>query len=276
MDDLTITTEPASAAAVFDAAKRALAKWGLHVNEDKSAIISKSAELPICGIRRGDVDEQFIILGANITQAYTTFNSETTTKFNRFFDKLDESDIHPQLKWTILRMCGAPKLIYYASTTPPQFSQSTLQQFDSRMIQSAERIAAPGIDRSILHHIHGGGIPQYAANGQTLYQASKLMSVDGVHADKVPLISHSDHSDPVVQAHLDANYHQLFLFYARESYYTFISPCEFRMALCTRLMTLPREVIDFPWRCRCGELCTHSKSCSYSSIVITFNAADLL
>ena len=46
--------------------------------------------------------------------------------------------VTPQLKFTLFRLCGAPKLIFYASVTPPDHAKQTV------VAPHAPRRASPG------------------------------------------------------------------------------------------------------------------------------------
>ena len=82
------------------------------------------------------------MLGANINDRYDDFNRVQIEKLQKFFEKIDQLEVHPHLKFTMLRLCGSPKLVYYARTTPPEHSNAVTQFFDTALKAHAERIIA--------------------------------------------------------------------------------------------------------------------------------------
>jgi hypothetical protein len=109
MDDLTITCLPQDVQRVSDAIASALENAGFTINRAKSAVIAKRhIVIPECIFPRAQNDKRFTMLGANINDNYDDFNNHQMEKLQKFFDKIDELDVHPHPKYTILRLCGSP------------------------------------------------------------------------------------------------------------------------------------------------------------------------
>jgi hypothetical protein len=233
------------------------------VNYEKSAILFPEAhDTPHSAadlrINIASPLHQFKMLGANITDCYEEFNSYHGERIEKFFDALQTANLHPQFTWTILRLCGAPKMIYYAATTPPQHGQEILRKFDEKLRESAEQLIGP-IDPLLLYAPNGGGFPCYARNATTLYEQSKAMALHGVEPSKV-VLTITPESNPELMAHLDGQHHAPYLFFTRPTELSYMSPSEFITALSIRLRTLPRHACTLPKQCVCGRLCrTHGE-----------------
>jgi hypothetical protein len=253
MDDLTIECEPENVKDVLQATVAALERWGFKVNLAKSAVIVKTATLPQLPIARKSPEEQFIVLGANLTDAYNVYNENYENKTNKFFRLLQESLIHPQLKWTILRLCGAPRMLYYASVTPPTRSKTTLAHFDRATRQCAIELTSDCLEE-VLHHKLAGGLPHYEPHAEALYEASRNRALHHTAPTKVQLVTNCGLSDPIVAAHLAAQYDGAYLFFGCTPQNFSLSPFEFRIAMSMRLRTLPTEITAYPVRCDCGHL----------------------
>jgi hypothetical protein len=225
--------------------------------------------------------QQFKMLGANITENYDEFNAYHGEKMERFFTSLQSANLHPQLTWTILRLCGMPRMLYYAATTPPQHGCEILRKFDSKLRESAEKLIGP-IDPQILYAPNGGGFPCYATKAVQLYEQSRKMALHGVDPSKV-VLTITPESNPELMAHLDGQHHAPYLFFTRPTELTYMSPSEFIIALAIRMRTLPRHICSLPKQCICGRLCqsyadiiAHAFSCDRMSAFTFTQRHDLV
>jgi ribonuclease HI len=271
MDDLTITCDPSDAATTIEAISEALHNWGFVVNYDKSAILfPEDYIIPSTSDLRLKIAnplQQFKMLGANITSHYDEFNQYHSNRIEKFFDTLQTANLHPQLTWTILRLCGAPKMIYYAATTPPQHGLDILTKFDGKLRQATEHLIGP-VDAQLLYAPNGGGFPCYAKHATLLFEQSKRMALHGVEPSKVVLTT-TPESNPELMAHLDGQHHAPYLFFTRPTELSYMSPSEFITALSIRLRTLPRHTCTLPKQCICGRLCR-----SYGEVIDHVFACD--
>ena len=71
-----------------------------------------------------------------------------------YFDKLLDSDLHPQLATTLLRLCGAPKLKYIFSNVSPDRTSTMAREFDAMVVQALSRVlrcAVTDFDMTLIH-----------------------------------------------------------------------------------------------------------------------------
>jgi hypothetical protein len=102
------------------------------------------------------------MLGAIINNVTDEFLSEKADNITMFIRKLTKLNIHPQLAWTILRLCGAPKLIYLACTMPPNQSSKLLEFFDTSVLQGLQEILKAEISSAFAYDTLGCGFPCYS------------------------------------------------------------------------------------------------------------------
>ena len=209
------------------------------------------------------------MLGVNITDNYDSFNGRVAHKVDLFFDMVDRLDLHPEATHKILHFCGDPKLLFYASTTPPCFSGAVLARFAERATASFAKLIdsdVADIDRTSLHRRNGAAIPDYCSNAQRLYDASLATMMDsrptlvGLFTPSSPpgVIADPDSADATVVGRLEeAEYDAYWTHWTYSSQHVKLTPAEFRIALAARVGTIPRFVYDKEAiRCDCGELCT--------------------
>ena len=165
MDDITIACSPTNAKQIATDAAGVLNDLGFKVNLDKSAVTGRSAEViraiqsATCqsSITVSPTNVPFKMLGAIINEEYEEFAESKMSATEAFMTKLQRIQLHPQLVWTLLRLCGSPKQIYLASTTPPQHSDRILDHFDSAMKKAAESVIGARISDEFLHDPLGAG-----------------------------------------------------------------------------------------------------------------------
>jgi Reverse transcriptase (RNA-dependent DNA polymerase) len=246
MDDMTIATQHQQAGNVFNTAKGRLTGLGFQINQEKSSSIQIS-NIQTPSISNTPPTEQFKMLGANITANYEETNRKKTAELETFFANITKCSIHPQLQWTILRLCGMPKMIYHASTTPPQHSINLLNHFDKLIKSTAEQILEAEIAPMMFYDTLGAGFPQYGKLANEVFTASKNMALTRAKGAFVQLVT-SCLSTAALSSQHDAQY----LFFQANTDISSMSPKEFQMALAVRLRVLPRYIMSRPRVCNCG------------------------
>jgi ribonuclease HI len=273
MDDLTICVSQHHANTAARITMDAFDEIGLKINEAKSKILCDvpgAYVLPLCGHH-----EEFVILGANIATgvvAHEAFMRKLMKRQENYFELLDRTPLHPQIKATILRICGHPRILYHCTTTPPRYMQPVAEYFDNAVALMYERLIDHSghtkIPRPIIYDVGGLGVPHYSANLNELYGAFERMSIE--EDPNVPRVSLStNHIDTTItRAQTDAQW----MFYeANES----MTPAQFCNALAIRLNLIPRHLQLIGTKCNCGYLYTandgltldHLFSCARASPV---------
>ena len=262
MDDMTITSEAKDACSVSRVAFEVLRKWGFTANEEKSKILCRD---PLAG--RPDAADQatrcqvlndgdtFVVLGANITSFYDEYNAKQMAKNARFLDCLRGVPLHPQIAYTLARLCGSPRLMYYASVTPPAFSRGVVSRFQEELIQYVESDCALGfaVPRDVLHERFGARMPDYKSNYKLLYETSLRSSTEGIQMPPVMLVHNLSSPDMAekLTARLGAQANAPWMTYVAAANDCHMTPLEFRIAMAIRCGTLPRIVRDRITTSRC-------------------------
>lgn len=250
MDDLTVAVDKSEADEVARNCIAVMRRVGFIPNRDKSACICKDPSFASMEMPTAAHDSGFEMLGGNITSNYGEYNLEQAGRIHAFFRAFDRCELHPQLQWTILRLCGFPKLRFYASITPPEFSTEVLLMFQDLVAKKAEQIIDAPIHPSLLHDTHGAGFPDYVSNAEKLYANAKAASIAGAKVPEVGLVTNAP-----FPASLRAQYNGHYLFYSRNTAASHIPDHIFRMALAIRMNTLPKCCGTLPKVCRCGVHC---------------------
>jgi len=269
MDDLTISCPPEQAIRATQVAIQEVGELGFKINVSKSAITSTApsaftrltleARAARLGIQIPTLDIPFRMLGAVLNDAYGDFAEEKNRVTTAFFEKVCAYSLHPQLIWTILRLCGAPKFIYLGSTTPTLHSLPILRHFDTMLKSTAERVIDAQISEPFLYHRLGAGFPCYARSAEALYNASKTMALTqspkGVEVELV--LDDLPHT-----ADLRSQFHAPFIFFSAATRYSEMTHVHFRFAMCIHLRTLPRRIAQTstPVKCDCGLNVTSSET----------------
>jgi hypothetical protein len=252
MDDLTIACPPHMVDELVCTAVRQLKAVGFSINMDKSAaIVQQHLPTPPRQIKLIPPTEQFIMLGACLTSVVDGFIREKADANLKFFHQLFSCLLHPQLQWTILRLCGTPKMIYLASTMPPALCMPLLQDFDKLVQKAAAQILqCSTVNTDYLHNKLGGGFPLYSACAAQLYESSVLLahSARDSKGSEVVLVTDSLLPSADLCSQGDAQY----LYYTHSTHFSTLTPLEFRMAAAIRLRTLPDAMMPTPITCACA------------------------
>jgi len=131
-DDLNfVTASAADAARLAPIVRRIYAKYGMEINlsASKSAAFVPAADpfwsdpttqaafedLNLCVLSH---QHEFVTSGADISDLPTSkFLEKQQLKTKRFFSLLEAVDLHPAITFTILRICGNPRLEYPCSVS---------------------------------------------------------------------------------------------------------------------------------------------------------------
>jgi hypothetical protein len=173
MDDLTIAVEPSLADDVIRSTIAIMKDIGFQPNMTKSKCFSIDRSFVSDFLQTSHDDESFELLGGNISSNFEAMNREQTRRNAMFLDVLRSCDIHPQLQWTILRLCGFPTLRYYASITPPEVAMPVLMQFRDGVHDFVQQLVGAPVDSALLHDVHGGGFPDYVTHAEELYENAR-------------------------------------------------------------------------------------------------------
>lgn len=254
MDDLTICVHSTDANDATRETITAFQAIGLKINEDKSKVLTDAAGSYL--LPQVHHTSEFVILGANIAtgpNAYDAFIKRLIKRQENYFELLDKTPLHPQIKATILRICGHPRILYHCATTPPRYMAKVADYFDSMVIRLYEfMIDASGrtkIPADIAHDVGGLGVPHYSANLNEIFGAFERMSLED--DPSVPRVSLTTTSldTTTTQAQVDSQW----MFYEAADQLT---PAQFCNALGIRLNIIPRHLQLISLKCNCGHLYT--------------------
>jgi len=183
VDDSTLIVDPKIAREVINFAIQAAEETGFFVNKAKSSVICKNGIPPPTEgqedfemITINTLQEEFKMLGMLLNdteEAYESYNNSIKNRVNKFFDRLDAIDIHVELKHQILMMCGAPRLLYYCETTPPNFAKSVVECFHNRIITCFAKMIdisnLSSLRDEMLFNTHGASLPNYLKHYEQIY-----------------------------------------------------------------------------------------------------------
>ena len=263
MDDSTIICAAASAERVADRAIELMHRHGFKVNVDKSSAICKAGfaeqqlRVPVT-----PAEQEFKMLGGIINDIYGKLFETLNERIDKFFDSLDALIVHPEIKHTIMYFCGMPKLIYFASTTPPEFSAPVLRHFDARVKLSFARLIdvndAASVRDDLLHAVEGACIPDYVSNARALYANSVTSTTTSAAAHVGPPPRVMLTVTTGATSHVEAEYDSCWQRYIHPTAHRQLPPLLYTTALAMRVLKIPQHVCrpDKPVRCECTELCT--------------------
>jgi hypothetical protein len=258
MDDLTVAVDPERADAAAKFVVEELANNGFRPNVTKSKAFAFDSAFNMETLETIRPDLPFVMLGGNISNAYEAFNNQQADKINKFFGALEMCDVHAQIKWTILRLCGYPKVEYYARVTPPEDALPVLQHFDTLVRKSVDSMLDASISDEVLHHRYGAGFPDYISNCGDLFQTMQHAALTNApRCEKVELVTHETSSPST--ALLEHQHEAPYLFYSRNTAASEMTDAQFRLALCIRFRVLPRELRTQVFQCNCGQTETRDK-----------------
>jgi len=251
MDDLTIACDPLIADNVAAETERIMNLLGFHANMAKSACICNDPTFSASVLPTRRMSQSFEMLGGNISANHDEYCHDQLQRIESFFDLFNKCDLHTQLKWTILRLCGFPRLIFFASVTPTDISASVLQTFATRVRHLAEDIINAPIADEYLHDVNAAGFPDYVSHAAEIFDNARTASLSrATKVTEVKLVTNS-----LTSASLMSQYSAHYLFYSRDTAASHMPDHVFQMALAIRMRTLPLRVSSLPKKCKCGALC---------------------
>ena len=250
MDDITICTTADNVDAAAKATIAALERIGLTVNTDKSKVLTGVAGIYILPCM--DHSRSFVILGSNIAQSEAAaheFETKLIAKQNAYFDILQALPLHPQITFTLLRICGAPRIQYHCSVTEPDNIVQATNSFNGRVRKMAEWLldatGETSVSYDMLHSRQGLGMPDYTRYRMDLFNASQRMSLTDDPSTPHVSLTHDTTIDSTVRSQIDSQW----LFYdAKHS----LTPANFSMAISIRLNILPKRIKLEGSKCNCG------------------------
>jgi hypothetical protein len=235
MDDVTISCSSEQVPEIMLRMKEAMRDNGLVLNEEKSGTHSVD--------KSKTCSEPCVVLGAMINQHGSKYFTKMRKKIDDFFDMFSNISIHPQLLWSILRMCGGLKLKYYCSVNVPIMMETPAKYFDQKVVEAVKKIVGCEVAPIMLHDKLGGGIPKYADLYESLYRESHIQARQG-QSVRVELLSNKLNTPNLRAQHLAQ-----WLFFD-PSYPGSLNHHEFRLALQIRLRCVPE--VESVHACNCG------------------------
>ena len=267
MDDLTIVTDNTSdALQVADIVRWVFGEYKMRVDltARKSAIfVSRNdpfwTDPTMQEVQRGlqlqviDHSQQFVVLGADLSDDPTSFLQEKEKKIEKFLVKVDRLDIHPALVFTLLRLCGNPRLAYLCSVMPMcDALQRVLRAFDSgmkRVLNGPQLLRGFLRDTVMIYEREGAGMVNYAAIATELFletQRRTFATKTAASLNISPFVGLVS-TDPSLPVQRRANSSD-WMFFVGSKFE--LSPAEFVGALAQRLLQLP-ERVNLPCTCDC-------------------------
>jgi hypothetical protein len=153
----------------------------------------------------------------------------------KYFDLLRTTKLHPQVRFTLLRICGAPRLKYLCETMPPSTTSDIARDFDLRIKTAMEDLVDAPIGVDQLHDRYGAGLPRYHTNRRALYETTERMATQGTaDAAEVELTT----SNPTTHSQ-----HQLSPYWLM--FDNSLEPATFVACLALRLGTIPKSLLRY-------------------------------
>ena len=215
--------------------KDAFDSVGLSVNPDKTAILDP---LSIS-------TSTFKVLGCDLANSNSFWEAQQA-KQQKYFSCLRDLALHPQLKITLLRLCGAPRIRYLLSVSPPSESHRLASWFDSTTLDVLAHTLHTSPDQipsDLVHDAMGAGIPKYDNLREKLFHAYKDLAINGVS----PVVELVTRSSPNTALHSRNNLDASWLWFDNQ-----MTSAEFIAAFSVRLNFLPQHLRVHPCKCDCG------------------------
>ena len=271
MDDLTFALPSSKlAVALTRIVKRKFFDFGLQVSSssDKSAVLAppcdniwSSRELQeALGTLEmtlfGD-SQEFKLLGSVLSGEATEFIKSYFLKMQAFFRLIGTVPLHPAIIFTLLRLCGSPRLVFVCSTMEPRWTQNLAATFDTycRLVLGLPEMLGMEIkeDSHLLYERAGAGLPRYSRLAAELYEHAFARFVRQTSDLKqVALVQTTPSLSVPLRCQVGCNA-GAWLFY--DDQHDGISPADFVGALAIRLR-LNVERVSFPAVCNCAAVST--------------------
>jgi ribonuclease HI len=235
-DDLTLIVRRADVEAAQQRVLEAFARVGLAVNPDKTQIFDPAVRHP----------EPFVLLGCDLANT-DAFVREKIEKQRAYFECLRLLPLHPQLKTTLLRLCGSPRILYFVRGMPTESIQPLIDFFQREahsLLAATIGVSVDDIPSDMLHHRLGAGFPDYRKHARAAYQATHEDVINGIKAHvELVTCSAAPESCHTARHNLSADW----LWYNND-----MTPSEFVTAYCIRLGIVPHHLRIHPVKCACG------------------------
>ncbi len=132
MDDLTYVVDATQVNSLSAIVQEEFATIGMVVNMGKSAALS--ANPSIIAIPRTNHGARFVTLGVDISDT-ANWLIQLEQKQMRYFDLLRQLEIHPHIKFVLLRICGGPRITYHCSVVDPALTLNLASNFQRRLLE---------------------------------------------------------------------------------------------------------------------------------------------
>ena len=289
MDDQTIDTDPKHAVRVANKACELYNEYGFKVNAEKSSMICRQQittdQDSAPPFKVTAASEEFKMLGGIINEQYENLNATIITRITKFFKSLGELLVHPEIIHTILHLCGKPKLLYLAETTPPQFSATIIAEFQKQAkfcFAKLINFQSSRISDERLYCIDGAGMPDYATHAQSLYENARTKALANVvtskrvrlttvstlarlSTDSAAANGSADQGSTDLFTSREAMYDASWSHYLHRAEHDQLSATLYTTALAIRCDVIPDHVHNHlegrceAVRCRCDVLCADDK-----------------
>ena len=175
------------------------------------------------------------------------------------------------MTFTLLRICGAPRISYHAGCTPPGDFKEIAKYFDDASVKTLQWIIDPNeqtpIPGLIAHDTAGYGLPKYTDNHIDVYNSVRRMAL--MDLQETPHVEHVT-SQLTNTANAVAEADSQYLFYSTVNT---IQPATFRTALAIRGGITPPKLRLAGHKCNCGhhytpnevENCEHVFRCDQAT-----------
>jgi hypothetical protein len=292
MDDTNYVLDSAEdAIRLAEIASRVFMKYGIEINmqSEKSSILAPRND-PIwtteaiqqrsltLGLSFGYGQVPFPVLGADISDVPENYLKKYKQKTEIFFNILRDVDVHPSILFTIVRICGNPRLSYLCSVMPDSHElRDICTLFDNRCF---EFLNSPALlngalrqEDPMIYDSSGAGFVSYVAKRAELYEHSRMRIHQSSNTVRKPAVALVSNHQKSVTTSASARSDWLFFKGADEE----MSPGEYVTSLAIRLQVLP-EKLELPRQCNCGyqmdvpaEVINHALLCSWATR-FSFNA----
>ena len=288
MDDLTLAIEGHQhAPELASIVSEIFGKYGMEVNttsHKSSAITPDQIDLEWQAANMEYVvkgtEGEFSLLGASLSEDMTSFIDSQKDKQKAFFDLLKDVHLHPALLYSILRICGMPRIGYLCNVTPPDakgmdeltawFDEEVVSLLDAKFMLNGRIKAGGESTRNLLYTVEGLNFIRYNYKYADLYEETAIATSETARGPRImPATTEfsSAERSPAELTSLYGRYHlgTSWMFYTGRE--TDLSPAEYKRALCSRLGCLDCTM-DYPRSCDCGAIIQsdasfieHSLSC---------------
>ena len=263
MDDLTIALPSGKHShTLAKIVQAAFQKYTMEVNYDsaKSAAISWKEDITTYSGRYTMLskDGEFELLGASLSCDTRSFFKKKRDRQQAFFDLLKQLHLHPALLFTILRLCGNPRISYLCAVMPPGEEMEALTEwFDRSMMNMLDckdlfhgRLATSETARKLVYEPEGLDMTNYNMNYSGIYETTALTATpSGLHS--LPTLeSASAECRPRSRYHVGYQW----MYYTGKE--TDLNTAEYATAMCIHLGCYDCGV-PFPLVCGCGALTGH-------------------